>query len=309
MRKQTSILMAAAMTVAGLSFMARADDNTNAANSPANNPAAVSNNGDLSNAQAVSDVNAAAIRQRLAHVTQDALTGTPINDLRQDFCASAASRFTDANIKSDDLSQVSDQIRKAWHDKYGDDLQLKDDAVAFADFKIYQGDIADQARTAGDKMLPPADTSGQQTQTGTQKGRIDPLMPPYSTAIKENPADRATVVIASTRHPANLNVSLVNEGTQDKQWRLDVPKNLDAQGLHDNLLRELTAVRDHQADWPSDENQAFRHVTERVLAAIDATDMADANGARPAGETIAPDNGNANPNDNGMNSSPNSLGK
>jgi len=51
-------------------------------------------------------------------------------------------------------------------------------------------------------------------------------------------------------------------------WKIDVPDSVDARKLYDNLLNHLTMVDDQQAQWPADENDAYRLVSHHVLMAI-----------------------------------------
>jgi hypothetical protein len=65
----------------------------------------------------------------------------------------------------------------------------------------------------------------------------------------------------------NLTIPVIKQGIL-RDWYIDLPSSVTGQKLHDNLSKELTAVKDSQAQWPSDENAAYRVVTIHVLAAI-----------------------------------------
>ena len=58
-----------------------------------------------------------------------------------------------------DLEVAAKDFRDAWKNKYGEDFAPKDNQTAFATFPVYQGNIGENARTAGERIGPQADTN------------------------------------------------------------------------------------------------------------------------------------------------------
>jgi hypothetical protein len=55
-------------------------------------------------------------------------------------------------------------------------------------------------------------------------------------------------------------------------WKIDLPDTVDAQKLQENLQKHLTMMNDQKDEWPSDENQTTRLITQHVLAALTDAD-------------------------------------
>ena len=51
-------------------------------------------------------------------------------------------------------------------------------------------------------------------------------------------------------------------------WKIDAPDSLTADKLRDNVKNALTMCKDHKDQWPADENEAYRAVSHKILAAI-----------------------------------------
>ncbi len=77
--------------------------------------------------------------------------------------------------------------------------------------------------------------------------------------------ERAQVIVPASHGLAQLSVPMVKE---DGQWVLCVPDNVDAQKLHDCLLRHISMMDDQKATWPTDVNDAQRMANHHILAAI-----------------------------------------
>jgi hypothetical protein len=64
-------------------------------------------------------------------------------------------------------------------------------------------------------------------------------------------------------------------------WKLDIPDTVDSQKLADNLQKHLSQLQQQQAQWPSDQGQAYSQVTHHILAAL--TDADNITGGAGAG--------------------------
>ena len=391
MRKHICLMAAAAMTVSGLSYVARADtpapDNQPTANRPtANRPTATDTgaantgnglNSSTGSAQmtsgqpmgpAVSNADAASIRQVLARVTDDAVAGSSMKDLQQDFSQRDMDRLGKQDVKSDDLQKVAEEVRTAWRNKYNDDFKVKDEAVVYNDqVRILQGDYSDQARTAGERMSPSPSASSSDPSSpssplnngvdknqlgnnthdvgtgGRENGRPEAFNPstvrghePVGTSVPHTAASSAgtgrnvggpgaaradsptasgssssaasasgdvrSPMPAGDRTSATARPSSSPRARCSPTWRCRwsmkarTPTNGGSSSLPGWTRRSSTTicsrrstmVRDHQAEWPSDENEAYRHVTHHVFAALEDVSprsMRSGDTVTPAGST------------------------
>jgi hypothetical protein len=74
-------------------------------------------------------------------------------------------------------------------------------------------------------------------------------------------------------------------------WKFDIPNNISAKILYDDLVANLESIDRMQSQWPADENEAYRHVTHAVIAALydvsplptrNAANTLDTGAVRPA---------------------------
>lgn len=61
-------------------------------------------------------------------------------------------------------------------------------------------------------------------------------------------------------------------GVQASNWRIDVPDNLTANQLRQNLSTHLDQIMAMQNQWPADANEAYRVVSQHLLTACYTTD-------------------------------------
>lgn len=243
--------------------------------------AIVGDRSQLSNAARVSGQDATNVRTELGRITTDALSDSSLSDIRQDVSAKDQDRLTD-NVKVNDLKSVSDQIKQAWHDKYHDDFHMPPITNAFTQVAIYQGDLMnDQAVMAGLKMLPSqgldqntngdtAPRGGSAGSTGTSPRAGEGISEDADLKLVQSDGNMATAVYPVGRQLPALVVPLINEGTRhNKDWKVFLPEEVDTQRLHDNLLRELTMVKNHQDRWSDDQNKEFETISHHVLAALE----------------------------------------
>jgi hypothetical protein len=77
-------------------------------------------------------------------------------------------------------------------------------------------------------------------------------------------ASTATATIPASHGLPALTVPLAAEGGK---WRADIDDSIDASKVVANLKAALTELSD-TGKWPGDKNEAYRHVTHRVLMAV-----------------------------------------
>ena len=76
----------------------------------------------------------------------------------------------------------------------------------------------------------------------------------------------ATVTLTGPARKSAAAVHVVPEG--DNQWRIDLGDQVTAADLHDAVLRELKGLTADQRSWPTDVDQAYVYVTQRVLSTM-----------------------------------------
>jgi hypothetical protein len=184
---------------------------------------------------------AKSIRSGVASVVNDALTVDGFSSLVKDFDSNSRNRIgTASDQKFADLDGVITQIQNAWKTKYNDSFDASQASFATDAFNIRQGAYARSDTPNG-------------TQSNIGKATSD--------------RDTAVLTIMPLGTSNQLIVPMKKEGMLES-WKVDVPPTIDAAKLHDNLLKELSAVRDSQASWPDDQNAAYRIVATHVLAAV-----------------------------------------
>ncbi|MDB5353852.1 MAG: hypothetical protein JWN24_305 [Phycisphaerales bacterium] len=229
---------------------------------------------------------------------------------------------SDNSAKADTkaLDNVVDQFNQAWKAKYGKDLRITDGAVVFADITANDitsgqaqpasgrergiGDQPDATKSttpgvqgingntsnrdgvnaardtgAGTGAQPnprPAD-SATDSRTGANAGNPD------RNADRINANEEATVRVPAVGSAQAVTVRLLHTGPGTFRFASNGP--VDQQKLASALQKHLQEVIDDKAQWPADENQAQRLVTQHVLMAASDAGAGD-NNAQPAGANL-----------------------
>jgi hypothetical protein len=198
-------------------------------------------------------------------VTQDAVTKNHFDNLVGYLSKADQDRLGKAGNKNyDDLNGRIDQFLKDWKNKYNKDFDIHDENVVFNDqfMNITQGELAndnmksDAARIASATQKPDNAVDRPGSQGPAEKANSAPGR--YMAVAN---------ILPSHGEPA-VTLNLINEGTITRAWHIDIPDNIDAQKLHDNLLKHLTMVDEQNGSWPADINEAYRMVSHHVLMAI-----------------------------------------
>lgn len=203
---------------------------------------------------------AEAIRDVLAQVTQASLTVDGFDDLVERLVDADRNRigeYIDANSEGfASLNGQVERIRAAWEEKYGSDFKRFDEEVVF-----------DNSFAAITQSEQGAVTAGSRDGTPGTVDNIDAPRSPEADANRNDPGrNTGAVAISPTDGSAPLHLELIHEFPMS--WRIDVPDSVDGKALHDNLLAALTEVADMKDQWPSDETEAYRIVSQRILSAL-----------------------------------------
>jgi len=242
---------------------------------------------------------AEAIHDVMAQVAEAALTKDGLDDIVERFVDADRNRLgqdKDALKNDDTLNGTIDQLAKDWKAKFSDEFDIKDeDKVYSTSFAmITEGEAGDRARTAagtvsGDatKTDSGAAASGTiggvsadakvNTDAGTAKVDVDNktgVDAPKANTDGQTAADKnlndpgrnmATVHIAASHGLPALDVPMIHEAGG---WKLDIPDSIDAAKFKANVSAALSDISSKKDQWPADKDDAYRHVTHRVLAAI-----------------------------------------
>jgi hypothetical protein len=287
------LAIAAVMTAACGFGIALAPAQDNSANSPATQPSdqSLSTTGQTLkaplNSQVVSaDDRQTQIRVVFVDVTNAALAKNTLDRLVTYFPSTVQDRFAAVNAGSDPtvqgINSRIDQLSSEWRQKYGHDFNVGDanqvlgDSFATfsigtigenpqlaADIRHAYRDNADAQANARAAAYPQNANDADSNQQAQNSRNTD-----QAASAGWLPPDRyvALADIAASGRLAELRVPLMLE--RDNQWKILIPDSLTTDRLRHNLLHELTAICRHNADWPADENQAYRQVTRKVLKAV-----------------------------------------
>jgi hypothetical protein len=191
---------------------------------------------------------AKAIRKRLAKVADEALDKNDLSDLVSYFSTDARDRIKKSDTYDqgygDKLDGRIEQINMTWKQKFGHEFKVKDanDALGDSFATIQQGVV------------------------GKDADLTTAVMQDSNNSKLEDGRSIAVAQIKGNHGMADLKVPLIHE--LPNSWKINVPGDLDAAKLRQNLTDHLTALGDHVNDWPSDEQAAYRVVTHHVFMAI-----------------------------------------
>jgi len=222
----------------------------------------------------------------------------------------------------DKLNGRLESFHKDFKAKYNQDFDINKVQMVFNEqFRIVQGEIG-EAQPAGARMGTDHDNTGPgvsgsvRTDSGagvsgsahvdtgntgssagasagaTATGSRDPGMPdttPGPNADKVGGGDTnrepgrnvAKVTFPESHGLPNAYVPMIHE--MPDSWKIDVPDQVDARKLYDNLLKHATMLDEHRDQWPADVNDAYRMAAHHVVLAAMDKDASSASGMMQEG--------------------------
>lgn len=225
----------------------------------------------------------------IATATEAAMTQSGFDDFVERLASNDRARVGEnrfAEQKFADLDAKVAELRQKFHDKYNVDFNLNDESKIFdTRYITVEGEVAD-VQTARTNWPVPV------TNEILSKSTLDNAQPAgarldgnIAGGASDNTLDKGrNVSIISVPSAAasglTLRTSLVHELIDS--WKIDIPNSITGQQLHDNLLKQLTYLSDHSAQWPANIDDARRAFAWHVLAAAynvqpDAGMRSDAN--------------------------------
>ncbi len=224
--------------------------------------------------------------------TEAAVTEDGFDDLVERFVDADRNRIGASMPTADQitkLNQVTADIRTAWQAKYGSEFDINKRTTVFnSSYAVKYGEVGQgSARTAGQTMTPttPGTAAGESpvnppqpngVMGGEMNGGATPqdragtaTPPPASNdpnANREPGRDIATITTPKVGDLKSMQVPLIWEFPG--VYKIDVPDSVNGKTLYDSLYKNLKAVDDGKAEWPADEQAAYRAVSARVLNAM-----------------------------------------
>jgi hypothetical protein len=164
-----------------------------------------------------------------------------------------------------DLDAQANKFQQAWKSKYGHDFDI-DRSQTFSNVSAAEGEIQDPAKVLKDWPVNPKSGAGHHMNNRPQ----EPLN--HETKTQGNIAKGTEIGVVHLPRAGNGSALYVSMLDEAGGWKIDVPNNRTGQQIHDDLLKNLTKLNDHQSDWPSDETAASRVVVNCVISAIYGVD-------------------------------------
>jgi len=284
MKRHLAIVAAAALTAGGFSLVHAQD-----APQPAGTPSSDTSNagtvrkeaaeklgiGSADKASEKQTKHAEEIHDVMAQVAEAAITKNGLTDVVERFVDADRNRLgqqQDALKEDDTIKGRVAELQKDWKAKFNQSFDIKDEDkvynLAFA--QVSEGEEG-KARTASGVDATITTPAGDAKVDANNKTGVDA---PKVNTDGNTPADTnrndpgrniATVHIAASHGLPALDVPFIHEAGG---WKIDIPDSVDGQKLRSNMLAALTDIGEKKDQWPADVDDAYRHVTHRVLVAI-----------------------------------------
>jgi hypothetical protein len=239
----TKYLVAATLAIGGLNFcsIVSADDTqtqtTETQTTTTDNNATVTSNTDNSMSGVKDTHYVNNVREQLREITNAALTKNDLEAIRNRLTVADQDRLGNlGKMDSDDLNMVIKDIDQKWKDKYNHSFDINT-KMALAE-PFVRIDSINKAQVASN-----ADGTKQE----------------------DREVANATVAEDKDNKTPELNLTLVRE---HMSWKLQLPSSIDGATLKTNLMAQLQAINNDAANWPADENEAYRCVSHRILMGI-----------------------------------------
>ena len=300
MRKSYAIVASAAISIGGLLV-----SQSFAQDDPTKGPAertgqaidnAARKTGDAINrgtSGTVAAPDAEGIRDVIAQIAEASVTKNGLDDVVERLVDADRNRLgkSDLDVGNDKLNGIIDQFRKNWKAKYNQDFDINDEDAVFNDqfAMIMQGEIADTARVAGERL--PGDTTtpppGAPAPSPTDRDKVA-----GGDTNRDPGRNVATVLIKDSHGLPAAHVVMIHE--MPDSWRVDLPDTVTAEQLRGNLENALTKLNEKQGEWPADVNEAYRQASHCIILAVEGRDA-----AKIGGDLTKPGTGMDRPNQPG----------
>jgi len=184
-----------------------------------------------------------------------------------------------SNVMGDDNKQLKDlvaDIQSNWKTKYSHkfDLNYKD-AYSGGFIQAITGEVTDPSQLLGkwplDAGRSPGPAAGKFNQADLGEDQKN-----FGGSVNlEKDRHVAIARLTGLNETGPLTASLIHEAGG---WKFDIPNTMNAEQLYNNLTNSLSYIDQHKTDWPADENEAYRHLTDAVTAALYDVSLTGRNG-------------------------------
>jgi len=139
-----------------------------------------------------------------------------------------------------------------------------------------QSGAADDGSTSGKATGPASSGSNANSTVHGNDTNANPGLKPADQTMATN----TTVTNTNTNlnngiaSAAGTTLNLINEGHIMNAWRIDVPDQISAEQLKQNLVKHIQMLDDQKATWPADVNAAYRATACHMLQAFSDSSLA-----------------------------------
>jgi hypothetical protein len=212
------------------------------------------------------------IEGSLTNLVEDAISKNGFDNLIGYLVDQDRQRMADKkNMKVDDLNALADKINGTWKAKYGG--AFKADKKTFDGFlTVLTGEVTNPDLLIGKW---PVDAGPQLKNLNADPGKVTPSDAEQAKKMfggsvnLEKGRNVALVMISASHGMRGVTASMIHEAAG---WRFDIPNNINADLLHDNLRGVLTALSE-KTDWPTDATEAQRIAAHCIIAALYNVDL------------------------------------
>jgi len=227
-----------------------------------------------------------AILKPIATATEAALTKDGFDDVIERLVDQDRNRLGKEGAgkqKYDDLNMKAQALRDAFKTKYGRDFDVSK-KEALTHVATICGDIQDPQQVASAWPVPAVVAApGEAVQAAAQQQGTTPA---DKDSNIEKGRDVAIATIPASHGLPAVHVSLMQEAGG---WKIDLPNNVSGQQLHDNLLKHMNMISDHQAQWPASPEAAELAFTHHIMMGLYGVDAQPAEGAQKGDAAVPSD--------------------
>lgn len=168
--------------------------------------------------------------------------------------------------KNKALTDLIADIDGSWKSKYNQGFSIDTGKVFTSEFlHIQTGEVNDSQMLLGKWPVNANGMAVGDTGKLTQSD-VDQARKAFGGDVKlEKGRNVAIAHLLADHGMTGINASMIDEAGG---WKFDVPNDLTAQKLYDNLVRNLTYIDSHKNQWPADVNEGYRDVAHAVTAAL-----------------------------------------
>ncbi len=283
MRNHIRMAVFAAITAGGLTFVPTNGFGADANASASNGKASVSMGGTVALPAGIArkdlgdDKN---IREAIGDLVSASVRDKGFSDVADCFVDQDKTRLKQYQEQDGDkLTAIADTFKADWKAKYGKEFDFSNSQSneSFAGVTILTGEVEQPDQLVGNWPIKQADTVSMggdgvkvedKAQLAASKQDIKQTKDQMfgGDVNLDKGRDVAVVEFPSAMGLPEVNCSMIKEHVTG--WHFDVPNNITGQQLHDNLVKHLSMIVDHESEWPADVNTAYELVGHHVIEAV-----------------------------------------